>query len=63
MSELKGQLLGIVMVIIVFGAVSTAIATLFYNSRDKIVENSATLTKDAEDVLALQSYNDVAQGD
>lgn len=52
MSEIKGQLLGIIMVLVIFGAVSVTIATLFSTSNEKIVEKSTNLTKPFEDELA-----------
>lgn len=61
MSEIKGQLLGLIMVLIIFGAVGTVIAALFAESRDKIIDKSENLTKPFEDGIAgtaLLSYND-----
>ena len=61
MSELKGQLLGIIMVLVIFGSVSVAVAQIFKTSRDKINTEATNITEDVEDTLnsnALLSYND-----
>jgi len=38
MGELKGQLLGVLLVIILFGAIATTFATIVNNTKDKINE-------------------------
>ena len=60
MSEIKGQLLGIVMVLIIFGAVSGPIAGIFYTTREKITEKSTDMTTGVENTLKrpMLSYND-----
>lgn len=60
MSELKGQLLGIIMVLVIFGTVSVAVAQIFKTSKEKITTEATNITKDAEDTLngrALLTYN------
>lgn len=51
MSEIKGQLLGIVMVLIIFGSVSAAVATVFAKTRDSITAKANNLTDNFEDLL------------
>lgn len=49
MSEIKGQLLGIVLVVAVFGVVGTALVTAFKSSAGKIankVDNDYTVADD-----------------
>lgn len=40
MSEIKGQLLGIVLVLIVFASVSLAVSGIFANTVDKVTEKT-----------------------
>ena len=66
MSEIKGQLLGIIMVLIIFGAVSVTVATIFKDSRDKITEKSNDMTSGVETTLRLPTNNNgqlLAYGD
>ena len=60
MSEIKGQLLGIIMVLIIFGAVSGTIAGVFLNSRETITEKSTNMTSGVETTLAqsVLTYGD-----
>lgn len=51
MSEIKGQLLGIVLVLMVFGAVSATVAGIFATTRDTISMKANNITKDAETAL------------
>ncbi len=61
MSELKGQLLGIIMVLIIFGAVGGVLGALFGESANKIIDKSENLTQPFEDAVTgsatLLSYN------
>ena len=57
MSELKGQLLGIILVILLFGGVATILATAFKTTAGKIQSNATVVFDDASDVLAGQAYN------
>lgn len=61
MSEIKGQLLGIIMVLIIFGAVGGVLGALFGESTNKIIDKSENLTKPFEDAVTgsadLLSYN------
>ena len=55
MSEIKGQLLGIILVIIIFGAVATGMATIFTNMTSSVSSEMAkaiTVTSSAA-VLTL----------
>ena len=54
MSEIKGQLLGILMVLLVFGAVSGVITGIFYNLRTTIKNKSDTMVEDFEDALSFK---------
>ena len=40
MSEIKGQLLGIILVLMVFGAISVAVVTIFNNLVDKTAQRA-----------------------
>ena len=52
MSEIKGQLLGIIMVLVIFAAISVTVGTIFANMEDSIFEKSTDLTKPMEDSFA-----------
>lgn len=59
MSELKGQLLGIVLVVAVFGAVSTVLIEAFKNAGNKIakkIEDVDNLTN-KENEKSKSKYN------
>ena len=49
MSEIKGQLLGIILVLIVFGAISVTMATVFKSTAGQVAERSTNLGDAAED--------------
>lgn len=53
MSEIKGQLLGLVLVLLIFGAVSLSVAAVFRDSADKVTENYDGITSGATDVLSV----------
>ena len=60
MSEIKGQLLGIILVLVIFGTVSVAVAQIFKESKDKMNEQATDIIDGAEDALtagSLLSYN------
>ena len=57
MSELKGQLLGIILVILLFGGVATILASAFKTTASKIQTNATVVFDDASDVLAGEAYN------
>lgn len=59
MSEIKGQLLGIILVVTIFGAVSTAVAAIFTNLTNA-VETEITKEVDSYTKTKVQylSYND-----
>jgi len=46
MSEIKGQLLGILLVLIIFGAVATGLKTTFENLESTIETEVSDLTND-----------------
>ena len=61
MSEIKGQLLGIILVLVIFGSVSVAVAQIFKNSKTKMTSEASEITSGAEATLssrALLSYDD-----
>ena len=51
MSEIKGQLLGIILVLVIFGGISLSLATVFSNTADQISEKSEDLGKDASAIV------------
>ena len=51
MSEIKGQLLGIILVLVIFGAVSAAVAQIFADSRAKMETEAGSVTSTAEATL------------
>lgn len=53
MSEIKGQILGIVLVLVIFGAVSAAIATVFNTTTSAVTEKSKTIVSDTEGLLTV----------
>lgn len=52
MSEIKGQLLGIILVLMVFGAVSVGLATVFKKTTDTVVEKANTITDGIDTALS-----------
>ena len=55
MSEIKGQLLGIILVLTIFGVVGAALKTAFTNMKDKVVESVETISSEVGKTL---SFND-----
>ena len=51
MSEIKGQLLGIILVLVVFGAISVTMATVFKKTGAQIAEKADDPAADAETVI------------
>ena len=51
MSEIKGQLLGIVLVIMIFAVVSTTIASIFVDTKDTIAFRAQYATQGSEEIL------------
>ena len=51
MSEIKGQLLGIILVLVVFGGISVAMATVFKNTATQVSNKSANLGAEAGQVF------------
>lgn len=62
MSEIKGQLLGIILTIVVFGATSLVLAQTFANTSDQVATQSANETDAITEALYgsgnLLSYGD-----
>ena len=61
MSEIKGQLLGLILVLVIFGTVSVAVAQIFKDSANKMNEEAEDITATAEATLssrALLSFDD-----
>ena len=61
MSEIKGQLLGIILVLVIFGTVSVAVAQVFKSSKEKMVTQAGSVTEAAEETIsarAFLSYNE-----
>lgn len=52
MSEIKGQLLGIVLVLVIFGAISVTLATVFKSTASSISRKADDPAANAESVLA-----------
>lgn len=48
MSEVKGQVLGIVLVLMVFGIISSAITGVFTTLKDTVVTTSEGINEDLE---------------
>lgn len=57
MSEIKGQLLGIILLLTIFATVSVGIATVFATTRDAMVEKSENVADAAEQVLTVNDDN------
>lgn len=52
MSEIKGQLLGIILVLVIFGGISVAMATVFKNTAEQVSDKSEDLGKEASQTIA-----------
>ena len=60
MSEIKGQLLGIVMVLLIFGTVSGVVAGVFAKLKNTITNKSTTMISDVDEALEQEeSFNNV----
>lgn len=46
MSEIKGQILGVILVLLIFGAVATAMTTVFQNMTDQVTETVGNIDDD-----------------
>lgn len=55
MSEIKGQLLGIVMVLLIFGTVSGVVAGVFAKLKNTINSRSEDMITDVDTALASNS--------
>ena len=55
MSEIKGQLLGIILVLMIFAAVSGVVALVFKNAGDTITEKAEHTFDDADSTLVFAS--------
>lgn len=62
MSELKGQLLGIILVILVFGGVATMLATSYKQTAKRVQDNAAATFDDASDVFTSNAVNNHLMG-
>ena len=51
MSEIKGQLLGIILTLMVFAAVSVTIAAVYRSSADKVTEKANNIENGAQTEL------------
>ena len=59
MSEIKGQILGIILVLAIFGAIGAALKGVFSSMKDSVVEQVETITNDASSTgiaLNLQHF-------
>lgn len=52
MSEIKGQLLGIILVLMVFGIVGGALKGVFSEMKDKVVESVENIEDDIDDSMS-----------
>ena len=55
MSEIKGQLLGVILVLVIFGGISVAMATIFKNTAGQVSSKSEDLGKEAGTVINSNS--------
>lgn len=55
MSEIKGQLLGIILVLAIFGIVGAALKTAFSGMKDKVVESVETISSEIPTTLTFNS--------
>ena len=55
MSEIKGQLLGIILVLAIFGIVGAALKSAFSKMNDNIVEEIVTVSSDVGTTLTFNS--------
>lgn len=53
MTEIKGQLLGLILLLTIFGAVSVGIAAIFANSRDTVTQKAENINSEAEKTLSV----------
>ena len=51
MSEIKGQLLGLILVLVIFGGISVAMAGVFSNVSKQVQDKSKNLGTDAAQVF------------
>ena len=61
MSEIKGQLLGIILVLIVFGAISVGMVSVFKKTANNVADRAAESTVAAE--LEAQKTDEEEEGD
>ncbi len=54
MSEIKGQLLGIILVLSIFWIVGTALKTVFTSMKDSVVESVENATSDLGTTLSFK---------
>ena len=55
MSEIKGQLLGIILVLAIFGIVGAALKSAFTNMKDTVVEEVETVSSSLGNTLTYNS--------
>ena len=55
MSEIKGQLLAIILVLVIFGGISVAVARIFNQTADQVAEKAEDLGKDAKQEITPPS--------
>lgn len=55
MSEIKGQLLGIILVLMVFGVIGAAIKTAFSDMKDTVVESVADINGKVSGIITTTS--------
>ena len=55
MSEIKGQLLGIILVLAIFGIVGAALKAAFTNMKDTVVEQVETISSEVGTILTYNS--------
>ncbi len=58
MSEIKGQLLGILLVVMVFAAVGGAMVTVFTNLSDKVVSEVSEVYTELESMTIASDLDD-----
>lgn len=54
MSEIKGQLLGIILLLIVFASVSVGIASVFNTAKTTMTEKATQVVDDTETLLSVE---------
>ena len=55
MSEIKGQLLGIILTLMVFGGVAATVASIYNESASKVVNYSTDIEQDAADQVGFST--------